>query len=70
VLEPVPERNSGEVPSHVELMENELVDEQARQAALEGCIFDKALSASDFQNLARWDSGGILVGLPILFFQM
>jgi hypothetical protein len=41
------------IPSHVGLMENELVDEQARQAALEGSIFDRPLSSSDFQSLAR-----------------
>jgi hypothetical protein len=53
-------------PSHVKLVGNELVDEQARQAALEGSIFDIPLSSSDFQSLnrpafmrawqAKWDS--------------
>jgi hypothetical protein len=38
------------IPSHVG---NELVDERARQAALEGSIFDRPLSPSDFQSLAR-----------------
>jgi hypothetical protein len=41
------------IPSHVGLVGNELVDEQARQAALEGFIFDRPLSSSDFQSLAR-----------------
>jgi hypothetical protein len=40
-------------PSHVGLVENELVDDQAQQAALEGTIFDKPLSSSDFQSLVR-----------------
>jgi hypothetical protein len=40
------------IPSHVG---NELVDERARQAPLEGSIFDRPLSASDFQSLARPD---------------
>jgi hypothetical protein len=31
----------------------ELVDERARQTALEGSIFDNPLSSSDFQRLAR-----------------
>jgi hypothetical protein len=49
-------------------VENELVDERARQAELEGSIFDRPFFASDFQNLARpvlmrawqakWDSTG------------
>jgi hypothetical protein len=41
------------IPYHVGLMVNELVDERARQAAFEGSIFDKSLSLSDFQSLAR-----------------
>jgi hypothetical protein len=32
------------IPSHVGLMGNELVDDRARQAALEGTIFDRPLS--------------------------
>jgi hypothetical protein len=32
---------------------NELVDERARQVALEGSIFDRPLSSIDFQSLAR-----------------
>jgi hypothetical protein len=32
---------------------NELVNLRARQAALEGSIFDRPLSSSDFQSLAR-----------------
>jgi hypothetical protein len=36
---------------HVGLVGNELVDERARQAALEGSIFDRPLSSSDFQSL-------------------
>jgi hypothetical protein len=39
--------------SHVGLVGNELVDDQARQAALEGTIFDRPISLSDFQSLAR-----------------
>jgi ribonuclease HI len=41
------------IPSHVGLVGNELVDEWARQAALEDSIFDRTLSTSDFQSLAR-----------------
>jgi hypothetical protein len=41
------------IPSHVGLVGNELVDERARQVTLEGSIFDRSLSASDFQSLAR-----------------
>jgi hypothetical protein len=40
-------------PSHVKLVGNELVDEQTRQAALEGSIYDIPLTSSDFQSLAR-----------------
>jgi ribonuclease HI len=39
--------------SHVGLVGNEMVDERARQAALEVSIFDSPLSPSDFQSLAR-----------------
>jgi hypothetical protein len=41
------------IPSHVGLVENELIDEQVRQAILVGSIFDRPLSSSDFQSLAR-----------------
>jgi ribonuclease HI len=41
------------IPSHVRLVENELVDERARQLALEDSIFYRLLSTSDFQSLAR-----------------
>jgi hypothetical protein len=37
--------------SIVGLVGNELVDDRARQAALEGSIFDIPLSSSDFQSL-------------------
>jgi hypothetical protein len=40
------------IPYHVGLVGNELVDEQARHAALEGSIFDITIFSSDFQNLA------------------
>jgi hypothetical protein len=46
-------RTEFEVKSHVGLVGNELVNEQARLVALEGFIFDKPLSPSDFQSLAR-----------------
>jgi ribonuclease HI len=56
------------IPSHVGLVGNELDNERARQAALEGSIFDRPLSSSNFQSLARpalmrlwqakWDSAG------------
>jgi hypothetical protein len=39
--------------SRIGLMGNELVDERARQAALEGFIFDRPLSSGDFQILSR-----------------
>jgi hypothetical protein len=63
------------IPSHVGLVGNELVDEWARKAALEGSIFDRPLSPSDFQSLAcacaderKWDSADtgkkVLLGLP------
>jgi ribonuclease HI len=38
------------IPSHVG---NELVDDRALQPALEGAIFDRSLSSSDSQSLAR-----------------
>jgi hypothetical protein len=41
------------IPSHVGLVGKELADERARQAALEGSIFDRPLSSNDFQGLAR-----------------
>jgi ribonuclease HI len=41
------------IPSHVGLVGHELDDERARQAALEGSIFDKPLFLSDIQSLAR-----------------
>jgi hypothetical protein len=41
------------IPSYVGLTEIELINERARQAALEGSIFDRPLSLSDFQSLAR-----------------
>jgi ribonuclease HI len=43
------------IPSHVGLVGNKLVDERARQAALEGSIFDRPLSSNErtFQSLAR-----------------
>jgi hypothetical protein len=39
--------------SHVGLVGNELDNERARQAALEGSILDRPLFSSDFQSLAR-----------------
>jgi hypothetical protein len=41
------------ISSHVRVVGNELVDERAQQVALEGSIFDRPLSLSDFQSLAR-----------------
>jgi hypothetical protein len=41
------------IPSHVGQLGNELVGNRARQVALEGSIFDRPLSSSDFQSLAR-----------------
>jgi hypothetical protein len=41
------------IPSHVGLEGNELVDDRARHAALEGSSFDRPLFSSDFQSLAR-----------------
>jgi hypothetical protein len=55
-MEPVPKRIEVKlmwILSHVRLVGNELVDEQAWQVALEGTIFDRPLSSSDFQSLAR-----------------
>jgi hypothetical protein len=66
------------IPSHVELVENELVNERGQKVALEGSIFDRTLFSSDFQSLARpalmrawqakWDSAN--TGRFILFFQV
>jgi hypothetical protein len=41
------------IPSHVELVENELVDERARRMALESTNFDRQIVSSDFQSLAK-----------------
>jgi hypothetical protein len=41
------------IPSHVGLVGNELVDGEARYAALNGPIFDRPPSPCDFQGLAR-----------------
>jgi hypothetical protein len=41
------------IPSQVGLVRNELVDERVPKAALEGSNFDRPLSPSDFQSLAR-----------------
>jgi hypothetical protein len=41
------------IPSHVGLVGNELVDGEARYASLNGSIFDRPPSPSDFQSLAR-----------------
>jgi hypothetical protein len=41
------------IPSHVRLIGNELIDERARQVALEGSILNRSLSSSDFQCLAK-----------------
>jgi ribonuclease HI len=41
------------IPSHVRLVSNELVDEEARFVSLNGYIFDRPLSTCDFQGLAR-----------------
>jgi hypothetical protein len=41
------------ISSHVGLESNEIVDEQARQLALNGAVFDKLLPPVDFQGLAR-----------------
>jgi hypothetical protein len=40
------------IPSHVVLVGYEVVDEWARLVELEGSIFDRPLSPSDFQSLA------------------
>jgi hypothetical protein len=39
--------------SQVGLVGDELVDERAREVALEGFIYDRPLTPSDFQSLAR-----------------
>jgi hypothetical protein len=41
------------IPSHVGQLGNKLVGNRARQAPLKGSIFDRPLSSSDFQSLAR-----------------
>jgi hypothetical protein len=41
------------IPSYIGLVGNELVDDPAQQVALEGTIFDRPLSSSNFQSLAR-----------------
>jgi hypothetical protein len=41
------------IPSHERLVGNKLVDDRSQQAALEGSIFDKSWSSSDFLSLAR-----------------
>jgi hypothetical protein len=41
------------IPSHVGLVGSLLVDERAQKAGLERSIFDRPLSSSDFQSLAR-----------------
>jgi ribonuclease HI len=41
------------IPFHVGVVGNKLVDDRARQVALEGTIFDRPLSSSNFQSLAR-----------------
>jgi hypothetical protein len=56
-------------PSHVELEGNEIVDERARNAALNGAVFDRPLPLVDFQGLAssvllrewqgKWDAAEI-----------
>jgi hypothetical protein len=41
------------IPSHVKLEGNEIVDEQARHAALNGAVFDRPLPPIDFHGLVR-----------------
>jgi hypothetical protein len=41
------------IPSHVELEGNEIVNERAQHAALNGAIFDRPLLPVGFQGLAR-----------------
>jgi hypothetical protein len=41
------------ISSHVELEGNEIVDERAQNAALNGAFFDRPLPPVDFQGLAR-----------------
>jgi hypothetical protein len=55
------------IPAHVGLESNEIVDERARHAALNGAFFKRPPSPVDFQGLARsvllrnwqgkWDTG-------------
>jgi hypothetical protein len=45
---------------HVGLLRNEPVDERARQVALEGYIFNRLLSSSDFQSMAGRRRKGLL----------
>jgi hypothetical protein len=42
------------IPSHLEFKGNELVDERARNAALNCAVFDGPLSPVNFQGLARF----------------
>jgi hypothetical protein len=41
------------IPAHVRLQGNEIVDERARHAALNGAVFERPLLLVDFQGLAR-----------------
>jgi hypothetical protein len=41
------------IPSHVRLEGNEIVDEWARHAAINGAVFDRPFPPLDFQGLAR-----------------
>jgi hypothetical protein len=41
------------IPFHVGLEGNDIVDERARHAALNGAVFDRPLPPIDFQGLAR-----------------
>jgi hypothetical protein len=43
------------ISSHVGLKGNEIVDEWARHAALNGAVFNRPLPLVDFQVLARFD---------------
>jgi hypothetical protein len=40
------------IPAHVRLQGNEIVDERARHAALNGAVFERSLLLVDFQGLA------------------